>query len=209
MKNKRNMAIMLLATSLLAACSGTGYNNKTTGTAGGAAGGALVGQMIGKNTKGTLIGAGIGALAGLGWGAYKDAQYKEFMEALSRTDVTVTNNENSINLRLPGSSSFATGSAVINNNFYGPLNSIADVMKRYPETKIQVSGYTDNTGNPNVNLNLSLERAQSVANYFAAQGIATNRISTVGYGDRNPIASNATEAGRAMNRRVEIEIVQK
>ncbi|MGL5188072.1 MAG: OmpA family protein, partial [Cetobacterium sp.] len=172
MRNKKIMAMLLLTTSLLGACSSaTPTNKKTSGTVKGAAAGALIGQLVGKDTKGTLIGAGIGALAGLGWGAYKDAQYKEFLNALNSTNITVTNNKDNINLRLPGESSFKSGSAVLNGGFYAPLNSIAYIMNKYPETKIQVSGYTDNTGNPNSNLNLSLQRAQSVANYLAAQGV--------------------------------------
>lgn len=209
MKNKKTMATLLLATSLLGACSSTTTNEKTSGTVKGAAAGALIGQLVGKDTKGTLIGAGIGALAGLGWGAYKDAQYKEFLNALNSTNITVTNNKDNINLRLPGESSFKSGSAVLNGGFYAPLNSIAYIMNKYPETKIQVSGYTDNTGNPNSNLNLSLQRAQSVANYLAAQGVSPSRISSIGYGDRNPVASNATPEGRALNRRVEINIYQQ
>ena len=210
MRNKKIMAMLLLTTSLLGACSSaTPTNKKTSGTVKGAAAGALIGQLVGKDTKGTLIGAGIGALAGLGWGAYKDAQYKEFLNALNSTNITVTNNKDNINLRLPGESSFKSGSAVLNGGFYAPLNSIAYIMNKYPETKIQVSGYTDNTGNPNSNLNLSLQRAQSVANYLAAQGVSPNRISSIGYGDRNPLASNATPEGRALNRRVEINIYQQ
>ncbi|WP_418965150.1 OmpA family protein [Cetobacterium sp.] len=209
MRNKKIIAMLLLTTSLLGACSSATTNKKTSGTVKGAAAGALIGQLVGKDTKGTLIGAGIGALAGLGWGAYKDAQYKEFLNALNSTNITVTNNKDNINLRLPGESSFKSGSAVLNGGFYAPLNSIAYIMNKYPETKIQVSGYTDNTGNPNSNLNLSLQRAQSVANYLAAQGVSPSRISSIGYGDRNPVASNATPEGRALNRRVEINIYQQ
>ncbi|WP_297595901.1 OmpA family protein [uncultured Cetobacterium sp.] len=208
MRNKKTIAMLLLTTSLLGACTAAG-NKKVSGTAGGAAAGALIGQIVGKDTKGTLIGAGIGALAGLGWGAYKDAQYKEFLKALQSTNITVTNNKDNINLRLPGESSFKSGSAVLNGGFYAPLNSIANIMNKYPETKIQVSGYTDNTGNPNSNLNLSLQRAQSVANYLSAQGVSPSRISSIGYGDRNPVASNATSEGKALNRRVEINIFQQ
>lgn len=207
MRNKKTIAMLILTTSLLGAC--TAGNKKMSGTAGGAAAGALIGQIVGKDTKGTLIGAGIGALAGLGWGAYKDAQYKEFLRALQSTNITVTNNKDNINLRLPGESSFKSGSAVLNGGFYAPLNSIAVIMNKYPETKIQVSGYTDNTGNPNSNLNLSLQRAQSVANYLSAQGVSPSRISSIGYGDRNPVASNATSEGKALNRRVEIKIFQQ
>lgn len=206
---KKKIASILLVGSLLGACTNTGTSNKTTGTVGGAAVGAIAGQLIGKDTKGTLIGAGIGALAGLGWGAYKDAQYKEFLQALQNTNITVTNREDSLNLRLPAESSFKVSSAVLNSGFYGPLNSIADIMNRYPETKIQVVGYTDSTGDPNYNLNLSLQRAQSVANYLANQGVSPRRITSVGYGARNPIATNETATGRAMNRRVEINIYQR
>lgn len=206
MKNKKIIAVILLSSALMGACESVPVGNKTSGATVGAGFGALIGQVIGKDTKGTLIGAGIGALAGLGWGAYKDAQYKDFLKALNSTDVTVINRKDSLNLKLPGESSFKTGSAVINDNFYSPLNSIATIMKNYPETRIQVAGYTDNTGNPNFNLNLSLQRAQSVANYLANQGVQLNRISSVGYGDKDPIASNDTEYGRALNRRVEINI---
>lgn len=209
MKNKKTIAAMLLAGALMGACGSAPVGNKTSGTTMGAGLGALVGQAIGKDTKGTLIGAGIGALAGLGWGAYKDAQYKEFLKALNSTNITVTNRKDSINLRLPGESSFKTGSAVINANFYSPLDSIAYVMNKYPETRIQVAGYTDNTGNPNSNLNLSLQRAQSVANYLANKGVQLNRISSVGYGDKDPVASNDTAYGRALNRRVEINIFEQ
>lgn len=208
MTNKKTIAILLLTSSLLGACSTVNVNKKTSGTAGGAAAGAVIGQLIGKDTKGTLIGAGIGALAGLGWGAYKDMQYKEFLAALNSTNITVTNNRDNLNLRLPGESSFKSSSAVLNSGFYAPLNSIAEILNKYPETKIQVSGYTDSTGNPNYNLNLSLERAQSVANYLAAQGVSTSRISSVGYGSKDPVASNDTAEGRALNRRVEIKIFQ-
>lgn len=209
MKDKKIIAMLLLTTSLLGACSSMSINKKTSGTTTGTVAGALEGQLIGKNTKGTLIGAGIGALAGLGWGVYKDAQYKELLNALSKTDITVTNNADNINLRLPGKSSFRSGSAILNGGFYASLNSIANIMNKYPETKIQILGYTDNTGNPNSNLNLSLQRAQNVANYLAVKGVAPNRISSVGYGDRNPIGSNSTVGGRLLNRRVEIDIYQQ
>ncbi|WP_297488779.1 OmpA family protein [uncultured Cetobacterium sp.] len=208
MTNKKTIGILLLTSSLLGACSTVSVNNKTTGTAGGAAAGAVLGQLFGQDTKGTLIGAGIGALAGLGWGAYKDMQYNEFLAALRSTNITVTNNKDNLNLRLPGESSFKSSSAVLNSGFYGPLNSIAEILNKYQETKIQVSGYTDSTGNPNYNLNLSLERAQSVANYLAAEGVSTSRISSVGYGSKDPVASNETSEGRALNRRVEIKIFQ-
>ncbi|WP_297597730.1 OmpA family protein [uncultured Cetobacterium sp.] len=207
MKNQKTICSLLLAGSLFTACTATnGLNDKTTGTAGGAAVGALLGQAIGQNTKGTLIGAGIGALAGLGWGAYKDQQTKELRERLQNTQVKVTDEGNYINLNLPGGVTFPTNGYVIGSGFYAPLSDIASVLNQYPETRIQISGNTDNTGAYSYNENLSVRRARSVADFLASRGVAPNRITINGYGPNRPIASNATAAGRAQNRRVEIQI---
>ena len=174
---------------------------------GGAAAGALIGQLIGKDTKGTLIGAGIGALAGLGWGAYRDNQEKELRERLKNTEVEVSREGDNLNLYLPGGVTFATNSANIASNFYGPLNSIASVLVQYPETRIVVNGYTDNTGAASYNLDLSQRRANSVRDYFISQGVESYRVTSVGHGINNPRATNSTAAGRAENRRVEIQIL--
>lgn len=201
---------MFLITTLFGACTAAGgttqYNKKTTGTAGGAALGALVGQVIGKDTKGTLIGAGIGALAGLGWGAYRDKQAAELTQRLRNTDVVVSNQGNYINLNLPGGVTFATNSSTINRSFYSPLDSIASVINQYGETRIEVAGFTDNTGAYDYNRRLSLSRAQSVANFLVSKGVNGARITAVGYGPDMPIANNNSVAGRAQNRRVEIKI---
>ena len=206
MKNTKLICSVLLAGSLFGACTATGYNNKTTATAGGAAVGALIGQAIGQDTKGTLIGAGIGALAGLGWGAYKDQQTKELQARLQNTQVKVTDEGNYINLNLPGGVTFPTNGYVIGNGFYGPLNDIASVLNQYPETRIVISGNTDNTGAYSYNMDLSVKRARSVADYLVRRGVNPNRITINGFGPDRPIASNSTASGRAQNRRVEIQI---
>ncbi|MBC2855014.1 OmpA family protein [Cetobacterium sp. 2A] len=207
MNSKSRIAAVLLAGTMLTACSNVdNLNNKTTGTVGGAAAGALLGQAIGHNTAGTLIGAGVGALAGLGWGAYRDKQEQEFKQRLQNTEVQVSNQGNYINLNLPGGVTFATNSANINSSFYNPLNSIAYVLNQYPETKILVAGFTDNTGPLAFNKTLSLQRAQSVANFLVTKGVNPMRISAQGYGPDMPIANNNTAVGRAHNRRVEIQI---
>jgi len=206
MKNTKLICSVLLAGSLFGACTATGYNNKTTGTTGGAAVGALIGQAIGQDTKGTLIGAGIGALAGLGWGAYKDQQTKELQARLQNTQVKVTDEGNYINLNLPGGVTFPTNGYVIGNGFYGPLNDITSVLNQYPETRIVISGNTDNTGSYSYNIDLSVKRARSVADYLVSRGVNPNRITINGFGPDNPIASNSTASGRAQNRRVEIQI---
>lgn len=214
MKNTKKAVCSLLLGLTLVGCTSSPFldetgsvNKKTTGTAGGAAAGALIGQLIGKDTKGTLIGAGIGALAGLGWGAYRDYQERELRERLRNTEVQVSREGDDLNLYLPGGVTFATNSANIAASFYGPLDSIASVLTQYPETRIIVNGYTDNTGSPQYNLDLSQRRASSVRAYLISQGVAANRISAIGHGIADPRATNSTAAGRAENRRVEIQIL--
>lgn len=184
-----------------------GVNSKTTGTLGGAAVGALAGQLIGGNTKGTLIGAGIGALAGLGWGAYRDKQETELRERLRNSNVEIRREGDYINLTLPGGVTFQTNSSTISTNFYEPLNSIASVLVQYPESRIEVLGFTDNVGSADYNLTLSQKRAGSVANYLTRRGVNTGRIAIRGYGANYFIATNDTPEGRALNRRVEIRIL--
>ena len=214
MKNTKKIIASLLLGMTVVGCTSSPFldetgsvNKKTKGTAGGAAAGALIGQLIGKDTKGTLIGAGIGALAGLGWGAYRDNQEKELRERLKNTEVEVSREGDNLNLYLPGGVTFATNSANIASNFYGPLNSIASVLVQYPETRIVVNGYTDNTGAASYNLDLSQRRANSVRDYFISQGVESYRVTSVGHGINNPRATNSTAAGRAENRRVEIQIL--
>ncbi|MDF3055511.1 MAG: OmpA family protein, partial [Gammaproteobacteria bacterium] len=96
--------------------------------------------------------------------------------------------------------------ADIKPGFYPVLNSVSLVLKEYSRTVIRVAGFTDNTGNPNYNQQLSESRALSVATYLQSQGVASGRFSVVGYGQRYPIASNSTAQGRDQNRRVEITL---
>lgn len=206
MKSKKSIAAVLLALTLIS-CTGAEYNNKVTGTLGGTVTGALVGQLIGKDTKGTLIGAGIGALAGLGWGAYRDQQEVELRARLKNTGVEVNRDGEYININLPNGVTFATDSADIVSDFYAPLNEISKVLLQYSETKIVINGFTDSTGDYNYNQKLSEKRANSVRQYFISQGVASNRIVATGYGEDLPIASNSTAAGRQANRRVEVKIL--
>ena len=215
MKFVKKFFITSLAVLTLVGCTNSpfqdpytgGVNKKTGGTLGGAAAGALAGQLIGGNTKGTLIGAGIGALAGLGWGAYRDKQEAELRERLRNSNVDVRREGDYINLTLPGGVTFQTNSSTVASSFYEPLNSIASVLTQYPESVIQVYGFTDNVGSPDYNLNLSQKRALSVANYLTRRGVNSGRISTTGYGANYFVASNDTSQGRALDRRVEIKIL--
>jgi len=110
---------------------------------------------------------------------------------------------------MPGSITFDTNKSNIKPNFYSTLNKVAQTLGEDNKSAILVTGYTDNTGNDSINIPLSQARAQSVKNYLAGQGVSSSRIDAQGYGSSNPIASNATAAGKEQNRRVEISIYAK
>lgn len=179
------------------------------GAIGGAVGGYLLGDILGGRNDRTekIVGAGIGAIAGAGVGAYMDAQEKKLREQTAGTGVDVVRQGDDLLLRMPSGISFATDQSSIQPQFYGTLNQVAATLKDYPKTMIDVLGHTDATGSDSYNQTLSERRAGSVADYLAAQGVQSVRIATRGYGKTQPIATNDTVDGRAANRRVEIKIV--
>jgi outer membrane protein OmpA-like peptidoglycan-associated protein len=178
----------------------------------GATIGAVAGAVAGLLTKGdklenALIGAGVGALAGGGVGYYMDVQEKKLRDKLANTGVSVTRNGNNITLNLPSNVTFASGSADLNSQFFNTLDGVTLVLKEYDKTVIEVAGHTDNVGSEDYNKGLSQRRASSVASYLSSQGVKQARLLTVGAGETYPVASNASEGGRAQNRRVELTIV--
>ena len=136
-----------------------------------------------------------------------DAQAAELRAELVSTGVQVVEDQDSIRLIMPGNITFKTDSADINSSFYPVLNSVAKVLNKYSNSTVMVSGHTDSTGSADYNLNLSRERASSVASYLQGQGVKSSRFEVMGLGSSNPIASNANATGRAQNRRVEIKII--
>ena len=214
----KNKFIMTLALSLIVvSCTTTNPEtgktqaSKTTiGAGAGAAAGAVLGQIIGKDTKGTVIGTAAGAAVGAVIGNVFDKQEAKLREDLKGTGVEVTRTaEGEIKLVAPENVTFATNSSTNSSRFTNTLDSIASVLKEYPDSNITVSGHTDSTGNDAINNPLSVNRANSVANYLKQEGIASSRITAVGYGSKQPVASNSTSDGRAQNRRVEIKITAK
>jgi len=176
------------------------------GGVGGAGLGYLLGGLIGGKTA-RIVGAGIGAAAGGYVGYRMDEQIKELEEATagSGVDVTQTPNGDGILVNLPDVT-FAVNSSTISPNMRQTLDGVAQSMVNYPNSLIDVMGHTDSTGSDQYNLNLSRQRAESVANYLVSRGVSRARLETIGYGEQYPVADNTTEAGRAQNRRVEIRI---
>lgn len=175
--------------------------------------GAVAGAAVGAATsskkdrgKGALIGAAVAGAAAAGYGYYADKQEEELRRSMEGTGVEVQRQGDTIQLIMPGNITFATDSADIASSFYTPLNNLASSFRQYNQNSIEIVGHTDSTGNHTYNVGLSQRRAQSVANYLAAQGVDASRLSTRGAGPDQPVASNATADGRAQNRRVEVTL---
>ena len=217
---KKSLLILCVGALALTSCQTT--TDPLTGqpqvnnTAGGAVIGALVGAgtglLVARNKSGgdqrqaALIGAGVGALVGGGIGNYMDRQEQELRQQLLNSGVSVTRFGNEIVLNLPSNVTFASDSADINPAFATVLNSVAIILNKYPQTLLDIDGHTDNTGSDQYNQQLSERRAISVGQYLQAQRIDPRRLLVVGFGETRPIATNASEQGRAVNRRVEIRI---
>ncbi len=183
----------------------TQTSKSTWGTAIGATAGALIGST--RSSEAALVAGLAGAAIGGGTGYYLDAQAAELRAELVSTGVQVIESDDNIRLIMPGNITFKTDSADINSSFYPVLNSVAKVLNKYNNSTVMVSGHTDSTGSAEYNLNLSRERADSVAAYLQGQGVKQSRFEVLGLGSSNPIASNDTVAGRSLNRRVEIKII--
>jgi outer membrane protein OmpA-like peptidoglycan-associated protein len=183
-------------------------SNATQGAGIGALAGAVLGAAVSKGNRGegALIGAAVGGAVGSGIGYYMDQQEMLLHQELEGTGVRVERVGDEIRLVMPGNITFATDSDRIAGNFYPVLDSVAKVLLKFDKTAINVDGYTDSTGSFEYNQSLSERRAMSVSNYLSQVGVDRLRISSRGFGERNPIASNDSEGGRAANRRVEIWI---
>lgn len=205
------MAGMALATMAgMAGCES--MSPRQQGTAQGAAAGAVAGGLIGAATGGSagksaLIGGAIGAVAGNLWSKHMEDKRKALEAATAGTGIEVARTEdNRLKVNVPSDFSFDVGRATVKPGMKPVLNELAANLD--PKVNVTVTGYTDSTGTDAINEPLSLDRAEAVRDYLAVRGVPASRISISGAGSSHPVASNATEAGRAQNRRVEIYLVQ-
>ncbi|MBF4455260.1 OmpA family protein [Acinetobacter sp. SK-43] len=189
---------------------GVSYDKAALGTLIGAAAGYGISKGNANSSSQNNRAAAIGAILGGASGLYLDNKEKKLRAQMAGTGVEVGRNpDGSVQLIMPGSITFDTNKSNIKPNFYGTLNKVAQTLAEDNKSAILVTGYTDNTGNDSINIPLSQARAQSVKNYLASQGVSSSRIDAQGLGSSNPIASNATAAGKEQNRRVEISIYAK
>jgi outer membrane protein OmpA-like peptidoglycan-associated protein len=183
--------------------------NDAIGGIGGALGGYLLGDLVGgrHDRAERIIDAGIGGIAGAGIGIYMDRQERELRMRTAGTGVRVIRAGDDLILNIPSGINFASDSDVVALQFQPTLDQVGQVLRRYDRTYIDIYGHTDAAGNEAYNQDLSKRRAESVAAYLKGRNVHSARIGTQGFGESQPVASNATEQTRAANRRVEIKIV--
>ena len=170
---------------------------------GGVAGG-VIGKQLGNTAIGAIIGAAVGGTTGALIGRHMDRQAEEMRQDIKNAKIERIGE--GIKITFDSGILFETNSSQLQSVAKANIESLAEILKKYPDTNILIEGDTDNTGSDEYNQKLSERRAQAVADYQRGLGIASSRISTVGLGELNPIASNDTEYGRQQNRRVEVAI---
>ena len=212
-------AVALIATITLGGCATyTGQTNDPNdpnrtrnaaliGAGIGAVAGLLSGGNATERRQRALVGVGVGGLAGGAIGAYQDRQEAELRRQTAGTGIEVSRDGDVIKLNLPDGVTFDFGKADLKPQFYPALNNVAATLAQYNQTIVEVAGHTDSIGSDAVNQRLSEQRAASVGNYLIGQGLVRERFEIVGMGKNYPIASNETDSGRALNRRVEIRVL--
>lgn len=199
------------ATSWLAGCAtqtGTVLDDKRAqGALIGAAAGAATGAAASKNNaKGAGIGALVGALAGAGIGHYLENKERAAQELDAIPDANVEVAGDSVVVTFAGEVMFDSGSRNLSPGALSRLDSVAATINRYPDADVIVKGHTDSQGPEEANLRLSEDRAVMVKNHLVVKGVDPGRVTTLGFGESQPLVTNATPEGRAQNRRVEIEL---
>jgi outer membrane protein OmpA-like peptidoglycan-associated protein len=220
MKSSRIFLTLLVTLSLgVSGCATDGrpMTNTQKGAIVGAAGGAVLGAIASRHKSGSsrkkavLIGAVGGGIAGTAVGAYMDKQRQDLEKVLAAERnagaISVEKlQDNALRVTMTDQTAFEVNSAQIKPGFNSTMDKIADVVNRYGKTTITIVGHTDNTGSDQYNQALSERRAAAVQNYFTSQKVLPERLESVGRGETEPRASNNTDAGRRLNRRVELYI---
>ena len=211
MRSIKLLSVLLLSMAVVFSSCST-WNNTAKGTAigvgGGTAVGAGIGALAGNTALGAIIGAAVGGTAGALIGKKMDKQKKELEATLPEsTTIETINNGEALKVTFDSGILFATNSSTLSDASKSALRNFATSLKANPDTNIKIIGYTDNTGKVDYNQLLSEKRAKSVYDQLRLQGVSSDRRIDEGKGVHDPVASNDTPEGRALNRRVEIVIM--
>lgn len=204
----RPVALSLAVTLALSLVACENMSERERGTAQGAAIGAVAGAVLssatgGKAGTGAVVGAAAGAVAGNLWSKRMQDKKREMERATQGTGIEVAQTaDNQLKVNVPSDLSFATGRADLNPSLRPVLDQFASGLDN--KVLVRIVGHTDSTGSDAINDPLSLARARTVRDYLSDRGVPAARLDIAGRGAREPVADNATEAGRAKNRRVEI-----
>ena len=211
---RKPLALGALGLVVLTACGdpsqfpGTDGQRARDGALAGAAIGGLLGAITGSGSRADdiIVGAAVGGIAGGVAGSIMDQQAAELRNDFGNGEIDVINTGSELIVRMPEAILFATDSATLNPQLRSDLLVLAKSLNKFPQSVVTVAGHTDNTGTAFYNQGLSERRAGAVAAVLRSGDVASWRIETVGAGEGQPIATNQTIAGRAMNRRVDITI---
>lgn len=217
---KKNIAKSFVAVAIVSLVAGCADMSATQrGTATGAGVGAGLGAILGGTTggggsnraaKGAVIGGAAGAIIGNIWSNRMEKQKQEMEAATRGTGIQVSQtSDNRLKLDIPADVSFDTGRSDIKSNFRPVLERFAQTLNDNPAATVSIIGHTDSTGSASVNDPLSVDRAARTRDFLAQRGISPNRVMIDGRGEREPIASNDSDSGRARNRRVEIYVAER
>jgi outer membrane protein OmpA-like peptidoglycan-associated protein len=207
MKKLFAYCLVFLLVVTMAGCSDWNRRDKKIAIGAGAGGvaGDAIGYATGSTLAGALIGAVVGGAAGGFIGNYMDKQAAEIERDIEGAKVERVGE--GIKITFDSGIMFDVDKAGLKDAYKPELGELDTILNKYEDTSILLEGHTDSTGTEEHNLDLSKKRAQSVGNYLATQQVNPVRFTTMGYGPQQPVASNDTEAGRAMNRRVAVAIM--
>ena len=202
------LSILVLSAPLLEGCKNSKLSNQEKGAiigiGTGAAAGAVIGNKSGNTAVGAIIGAAVGGTAGTLIGIYMDKQARELEKKVENAKVERIGE--GIKITFDSGLLFGFDSYQISSDTRKNLDNMAEVLQDYDETNILIEGHTDSVGEDAYNLKLSEKRAEAVATYLRVKDVKRNRLVTKGYGESQPIASNADASGQKQNRRVEVVI---
>ncbi len=207
MKKVKVVTLGVCLSTLVFSCSTKQGTGSLIGAGGGTVVGAIIGKLAGNAAVGAVIGGAVGTATGAIIGKHMDKVAEQARQVENAKVETVTDNNglSAVKVTFDSGILFDTNKSDLKAASKTDLAKFSTVLKNNMDCQVDVQGYTDSTGNDGINQPLSESRAKSVYNYLTSCGVAASQFKNVaGFGSSNPVADNATAAGRQQNRRVEV-----